>query len=66
MMTTELLDDLGADTSLAHLVHRVCQDQLPWVVVSSTAIAGWMQRDPQGWQKVSDWLAARGVALVRV
>jgi hypothetical protein len=34
--------------------------------VSGAAIAGWMQRDPQGWQKVSDWLAARGVALVRV
>jgi len=34
--------------------------------VSSAAIAGWMQRDPKGWHKVSDWLAARGVALVRV
>jgi hypothetical protein len=36
------------------------------VVVSSGAVVGWMQRDPKGWQKVSDWLAAQGVALVRV
>ncbi len=40
MRTTELLDDLGADTGLARLVRRVCQDQFPWVVVSSAAIAG--------------------------
>jgi len=66
MTTTDLLDDLGADTDLARLVRRVCQDQLPWVVVSSGAVAGWMQRDPKGWQKVSDWLAAQGVALVRI
>jgi hypothetical protein len=66
MTTADLLDDLGADTDLARLVHRVCQDQLPWVVVSSGAVAGWMHRDPQGWQKVSDWLAAQGVALVRI
>jgi hypothetical protein len=65
MTTMELLDDLGADTDLARLVRRVCQDQVPWVVVSSAAVAGWMQRDPKGWQKVSDWLATQGVALVR-
>jgi hypothetical protein len=66
MTTADLLDDLGADTDLARLVNRVCQCQLPWVVVSSAAVAGWTQRDPEGWQKVSDWLAARGVALVRI
>lgn len=66
MTTADLLDDLGADTDLARLVQRVCQYQLPWVVVSSAAVAGWMQRDPEGWQKVSDWLAAQGVALVRI
>jgi len=66
MTTADLLDDLGADTELAGLVHRVCQYQFPWVVVSSAAIAGCMQRDPKGWQKVSDWLAAQSVALVRI
>lgn len=66
MTTADLLDDLGADTDLARLVRRVCQDQLPWVVVSSTAVAAWMRRDPKSWQKVADWLAAQGVALVRI
>jgi len=66
MTTADLLDDLGADTDLARLVRRVSQEQLPWVVVSSAAVTGWMQRDPRGWQKVSDWLEAQGVALVRI
>jgi hypothetical protein len=63
--TPELLDELGADTDLTRLVQRVCREQLPWVVVSSGAIAGWMRCDPQGWQKVSDWLTAQGVTLVQ-
>jgi hypothetical protein len=62
----DLLDDLGADTDLGRLVHRVRQERLPWVVVSSHAIAGWMRRDPEGWKKVADWLAAQGVAVVRI
>jgi hypothetical protein len=69
MTPADLLDDLGADTDLARLVRlvrRVCREQLPWVVVSSRAIAGWMQRDPNGWRKVSDWLAAQGIAVVRI
>jgi hypothetical protein len=66
MTTADLLDDLGADTDLARLVRRVCQDQLPWVVVSSAAVAAWMRRDSESWQKVADWLAAQGVALVRI
>jgi hypothetical protein len=66
MTTADLLDDLGADTDLARLVWRVCQDQLPWVVVSSAAVAAWMRRDLKSWQKVADWLAAQGVALVRI
>ena len=66
MTTADLLDDLGADTDLARLVHRVCQDQLPWVVVSSAAVTGWMRRDPKGWEKVSTWLTAQGVTLVRI
>lgn len=66
MTTADLLDDLGPDTDLARLVRRVHQDQLPWVVVSSAAVTRWMQRDPKGWQKVADWLAAQGIALVRI
>jgi hypothetical protein len=66
MTTKDLLDDLGADTDLARLVRRVSRDQLPWVVVSSAAVTGWMRRDPTGWRKVSDWLVAQGVTLVRI
>ena len=66
MTTPELLDGLGEDTDLARLVHRVGQERLPWVVVSSGAIAGWMRRDPKGWQKVSDWLTEQGDALMQI
>ena len=66
MTTADLLADLGSDTDLAVLVRRVCDDQLPWVVVSSAAVTAWMRRDPAGWEKVSTWLDAQGVALVRI
>jgi hypothetical protein len=66
MTTPDLLADLGADTDLARLVRRVCEDELPWVVATRAALAGWMQRDPAGWQKISDWLAAQGISLVRI
>lgn len=66
MTTTDLLSDLGSDSDLARLVQRVTHDQLPWVVVSSAAVTAWMRRDPDGWAKVTAWLAERGVALVRI
>ena len=66
MTTAELLADLGPETDLALLVRRVCRDQLPWVVVSSAALTGWMRRDPAGWDKVSTWLDAQGVTIVRI
>lgn len=66
MTAADLLDDLGPDTDLARLVRRVCQEQLPWVVVSSRAIEGWTQHAPEGWRKVSTWLADQGIALVRI
>jgi hypothetical protein len=39
MSLADPLGDLGADTDLGRLVHRVRQEQLPWVVVSSHAIS---------------------------
>jgi hypothetical protein len=66
MTTSDLLSDLGVDSDLARLVQRVTHDRLPWVVVSSAAVAAWMRRDPDGWAKVTAWLAERGVALVRI
>ena len=66
MTTSDLLTDLGSDSDLARLVQRVTHDQLPWVVVSGAAVTAWTRRDPEGWAKVSAWLAERGVALVRI
>jgi len=64
------LDALRADTDLSTelvwLVERVCQNELPWVVVSGGALTAWQQRDPAGWEKVSKWLAANGITVVRI
>jgi hypothetical protein len=63
----ERLDNLGElSTELAWLVERVCRNNLPWVVVAGSAVAAWQERDPVGWEKVSAWLAANGIAIVRI
>jgi hypothetical protein len=36
------------------------------VVVATAALKAWEERDPAGWEKVSEWLAANGVTVVRV
>lgn len=64
--TAELLAELGPNRDLVWLVERVAQTNLPWVVIPGTAITAWGERDPAGWEKVSDWLAGRGVAIVRI
>lgn len=56
--------ELGPD--LGRLVERVCRNQQPWVVVAAAALTAWQDRDPEGWQKVSEWLAANGIAVVRI
>jgi hypothetical protein len=61
-----LLADPALSADLALLVERVCQNRQPWVVVVATALTAWQQRDPVGWEKVSEWLAANGIALVRI
>jgi hypothetical protein len=63
---TVLLADHELSTELAWLVERVCQTNLPWVVVAGSAVVGWQERDPVGWEKVSGWLTAKGVAIVRI
>jgi hypothetical protein len=60
------LDDADVSPDLAGLVERVRQSQQPWVVVAAVALAAWQERDPAGWEKVSKWLAANGVAVVRI
>lgn len=61
-----LLADLKTNTDLARLVERVARNGLPWVVVPAKALDAWAERDPVGWSKVSDWLAAKGVAVIRL
>jgi len=68
-MTVEelgLIAALKANADLARLVERVARADLPWVVVSPAAIAAWEREDPAGWAKVSEWLAVKGVAVVRI
>ena len=61
-----LLADPALSPDLALLVERVCQNRQPWVVVAAAALTAWQQRDPVGWEKVSEWLDANGIALVRI
>jgi hypothetical protein len=61
-----LLAELDPSTDLARLVERVWRNNLSQVVVSAPALTAWQQRDPAGWEKVSAWLAAKGVTIVRV
>jgi hypothetical protein len=61
-----LLDGADVSPDLARLVERVRHNQQPWVVVAAAALIAWQERDPAGWEKVSEWLAANGVAVVRI
>jgi len=60
------LADCELSTELTSLVERVCQSNLPWVVVAGSAVAAWQERDPVGWEKVSAWLAVKGVSMVSI
>jgi len=62
----DLIATLGSKTDLAALVKRLSQKDLPCLVVSSAAVAAWTRRDPAAWARVSEWLAAKGVAIVRI
>jgi hypothetical protein len=66
MTTSDLLIDLGSNTDLTYLVQRLSEYRLPRVVVYRDAVTGWGRRDPEGWRKVSAWLAEQGVAFVRI
>jgi hypothetical protein len=36
------------------------------MIVPQRSIDAWERREPETWLKVSDWLTARGIAIVRV
>lgn len=61
-----LVAELGPNSDLVWLVERVSREKLPWVVIPATAVTAWEERDPPGWEKVSEWLAVQGIAIVRI
>jgi hypothetical protein len=65
-MTTLDLSHIGITGDLTWLVERVSRNGLPWVMVSSAAVARWQGQDPEGWSNVVRWLDAQGVTLVRI
>lgn len=62
----KLRAELAGNDDLIRLVERVTQTRLPWVVIPGFAITRWKMEDPVGWEKVSEWLAVHGVAIVRI
>jgi len=64
--TAMLRSEIGGNEDLMRLVERVTQTRLPWVVIPGSAITRWKTDDPTGWEKVSKWLAAHGIAIVRI
>jgi hypothetical protein len=64
--SSEPLANADLSPDLARLVERVSQNKQPWVVVPTTALTAWQQRDARGWERVSEWLATNGVTVVRI
>lgn len=64
--TARLVAELGQNSDLVWLVERVSRANLPWVVIPATAITAWEERDPAGWEKVSEWLAVQSITIVRI
>jgi hypothetical protein len=53
-------------TDLARLVEAAVRDQLTRIIVPQRSVDAWERREPETWLKVSSWLTARGVQIVRV
>jgi hypothetical protein len=65
--TDELLSDLRASsTDLSRLVTGVLRDRSPYVVVPIQAVMAWERREPEQWARVSEWLDAHNVSLVKI
>jgi hypothetical protein len=59
-----LLEELSPETDLARLVERVYLRNLSFFIVATPALTAWKERDPRGWARVSEWLAAKGITIV--
>jgi hypothetical protein len=67
MTVEDLLSELRTSrTDLARLVEAATRDRLTQLIVPQRSVDAWEQREPETWMKVSGWLTARGIAIVRV
>jgi hypothetical protein len=63
----DLINELRTSrTDLARLVEAAVRDQLTRIIVPQRSVDAWERREPETWLKVSGWLTARGVKIVRV
>ena len=53
-------------TDLARLVEAAVDHRRTRLVVPQRSVEAWERREPETWTKVSGWLTAHGVAIVRV
>jgi hypothetical protein len=51
---------------LRRLVAAVLRERPPYVVVPWQAVMAWERREPEQWAKVSEWLVAHNVSLVKI
>jgi hypothetical protein len=66
MTAEDLLSELRTSrTDLARLVEAARDRHTP-LVVPQRSVDAWERREPETWTKVSGWLTAQGVAIVRV
>jgi hypothetical protein len=67
-MTAEdlLLELRTSRTDLSRLVEAATRDHPTRLVVPQRSVEAWERREPETWMKVSGWLTARGIAIVRV
>jgi hypothetical protein len=66
MTAEDLLSELQSSrTDLARLV-EAARARHTRLVVPQRSVEAWQQREPETWTKVSGWLAAHGVSIVRV
>jgi hypothetical protein len=67
MTADDLVSELRTSrTDLARLVEAAARDHPTRMIVPQRSIDAWERREPETWLKVSGWLTARGIAIVRV
>ena len=67
MTADDLVNELRTSrTDLARLVEAAARDHPTRMIVPQRSIDAWERREPETWLKVSGWLTARGIAIVRV